>query len=169
MRTLGMLLVTALLAIGPSFIAVEAAAQSKTATAYDAAVTVTRDKVTALCSLAGVLNKAAAEPMPPKLSTAQIAEVKKYDAWLRTASEQLLKHAASWEQKVGQVKEACEKDSLCNRGTAAKAVAEMNTSFSLQYLQLQSQMQSENRAYTTISSLMRTKHDTVSNSISNVR
>lgn len=42
-------------------------------------------------------------------------------------------------------------------------------SFNLQYLQLQSQMQHENRSYTMISNIMRTKHDTVRNSISNVR
>jgi len=42
-------------------------------------------------------------------------------------------------------------------------------SFNLQYLQLQSQMQSESRAFNAISNIMKTKHDTVKNSISNVR
>ena len=42
-------------------------------------------------------------------------------------------------------------------------------SFNLQYLQLQSQMQHENREYTALSNIMKTKHDTVKNSISNVR
>ena len=42
-------------------------------------------------------------------------------------------------------------------------------SFNLQYLQLQSQMQHEKRSYTAISNIMKTKHDTVKNSISNVR
>lgn len=36
-------------------------------------------------------------------------------------------------------------------------------------LQLQTQMQSENRSYTAVSNIMKTKHDTVKNSISNVR
>ena len=35
--------------------------------------------------------------------------------------------------------------------------------------QLQSQMQSENRSYTAVSNIMKTKHDTVKNSISNIR
>ena len=39
----------------------------------------------------------------------------------------------------------------------------------LQYLQLQSQMQSENRSYTAVSNIMKTKHDTVKNSINNIR
>jgi hypothetical protein len=46
---------------------------------------------------------------------------------------------------------------------------EMQMSFSMQYLMLQQQMQNENRQYTMVSNIMRTKHDTVQNSISNVR
>ena len=46
---------------------------------------------------------------------------------------------------------------------------ETQMSFNLQYLQLQSQMQHENRAYTAISNMMKAKHDTVRNSISNIR
>jgi len=47
--------------------------------------------------------------------------------------------------------------------------ADTQMSFNLQYLQLQSQMQHENRSYTAISNIMRTKHDTARNSISNIR
>ena len=52
---------------------------------------------------------------------------------------------------------------------ATKEMQETQMSFNLQYLQLQSQMQNENRSYTAISNIMKTKHDTVKNSISNVR
>ena len=52
---------------------------------------------------------------------------------------------------------------------ATKQMQETQMSFNLQYLQLQSQMQNENRAYTAVSNIMKTKHDTVKNSISNVR
>jgi hypothetical protein len=52
---------------------------------------------------------------------------------------------------------------------ATKQMQEAQMSFNLQYLQLQSQMQNENRSYTAISNIMKTKHDTVKNSISNVR
>jgi septal ring factor EnvC (AmiA/AmiB activator) len=52
---------------------------------------------------------------------------------------------------------------------ATKELQETNFSFNLQYLQLQSQMQHENRSYTAISNIMKTKHDTVKNSISNIR
>jgi hypothetical protein len=52
---------------------------------------------------------------------------------------------------------------------ATKQMQEMQMSFNLQYLQLQSQMQNENRAYTAVSNIMKTKHDTVKNSIGNIR
>jgi hypothetical protein len=47
--------------------------------------------------------------------------------------------------------------------------AEMQMSFNLQYLQLMSQMQAANRDYEAISAVLKTKHDTVKNSIGNVR
>jgi hypothetical protein len=52
---------------------------------------------------------------------------------------------------------------------ATKSMQETQMSFNLQYLQLQSQMQNENRSFTAISNIMKTKHDTVKNSISNIR
>jgi hypothetical protein len=52
---------------------------------------------------------------------------------------------------------------------AAKQMQETQMSFNLQYLQLQSQMQNENRSYTAVSNIMKTKHDTVKNSIANIR
>jgi hypothetical protein len=48
-----------------------------------------------------------------------------------------------------------------------KQMQETQMSFNMQYLQLQ--MQNENRAYTAISNIMETKHDTVKNSISKIR
>ena len=52
---------------------------------------------------------------------------------------------------------------------ATQQLKEFQLSFNLQYLQLQSEMQHENRSFTAISNIMKTKHDTVKNSISNVR
>ena len=52
---------------------------------------------------------------------------------------------------------------------ATKQMQETQMSFNLQYLQLQSQMQNENRSFTAVSNIMKTKHDTVKNSISNIR
>jgi hypothetical protein len=47
--------------------------------------------------------------------------------------------------------------------------ADANMSFNMQYLMLQQSMQDENRRFTLLSNIMKTKHDTAENSISNVR
>jgi hypothetical protein len=52
---------------------------------------------------------------------------------------------------------------------ATQQMQETQMSFNLQYLQLQNQIQNENRQYTMVSNIMKTKHDTVKNSISNIR
>jgi hypothetical protein len=52
---------------------------------------------------------------------------------------------------------------------ATQQMQETQMSFNLQYLQLQSNMQNENRQYTAVSNIMKTKHDTVKNSIRNIR
>jgi hypothetical protein len=45
---------------------------------------------------------------------------------------------------------------------------ELNNSFNLQYLQLQENMQQDNRAWTTVSNVAKTRHDTAKNSINNL-
>jgi len=52
---------------------------------------------------------------------------------------------------------------------AVQQMQETQMSFNLQYLQLQETMQNENRQYTMVSNIMKTKQDTVKNSISNIR
>jgi uncharacterized protein YcgI (DUF1989 family) len=52
---------------------------------------------------------------------------------------------------------------------ATKQMQETQMSFNLQYLQLQSQMQHENRSYTAVSNIMKTKHDAAKNALNNVR
>lgn len=66
-------------------------------------------------------------------------------------------------------KSSGKKTSLAPVGSLTKQFQETQMSFNLQYLQLQQQMQNENRSYTAISNIMKTKHDTAKNSISNVR
>ncbi len=50
-----------------------------------------------------------------------------------------------------------------------RRMQELNQSFNLQYLGLQQNMQADNRQFTTLSNIMKTKHDTAKNSINNVR
>jgi hypothetical protein len=67
---------------------------------------------------------------------------------------------------IGSAAGGSAQDQLRN---ATQQMQETQMSFNLQYLQLQSWMQHENRSYTAISNIMKTKHETVKNSISNVR
>ena len=46
---------------------------------------------------------------------------------------------------------------------------EMDMSYNLQYLQLQQDMQAENRQFTMMSNIMKTKHDTAKAAINNIR
>jgi hypothetical protein len=52
---------------------------------------------------------------------------------------------------------------------AAEEMQEMSQSFNLQYLGLQQAMQDENRRFTLVSNIMKTKHDTAKNAINNIR
>ena len=66
-------------------------------------------------------------------------------------------------------KRAGKKNSSDPEAGATKQMKETQMSFNLQYLQLQQQMQNENRSLTTISNIMKSKHDTAKKSISNIR
>lgn len=52
---------------------------------------------------------------------------------------------------------------------AAEQMQEMQMSFNLQYLSLQNQMQNDNRQLAMVSNIMKTRHDTVKNSIGTIR
>src|ERR1041384_6727912 len=67
---------------------------------------------------------------------------------------------------IGAAAGSDSQDQLLN---ATKQMQETQMTFNLQYLQLQTQMQHENRSYTAVSNIMKTKHDTVKNSINNIR
>jgi hypothetical protein len=69
----------------------------------------------------------------------------------------------------GMVTSSSGSDSSSQLLAATQQMQETQMSFNLQYLQLQNQMQNENRQYTAVSNIMKTKHDTVKNSISNIR
>jgi hypothetical protein len=52
---------------------------------------------------------------------------------------------------------------------ATREMQEMNQMFNLQYLQLQQKIQGENRQFTALSNVMKTKHDTAKNALSNLK
>lgn len=71
--------------------------------------------------------------------------------------------------QVGQIANSSNSSSSNQLLNATKQMQEMQMSFNLQYLQLQEQMQNENREYTAVSNILKTRHDTVKNSIANIR
>jgi hypothetical protein len=56
----------------------------------------------------------------------------------------------------------------CGLIGATQAMQEQQMAFNLQYLQLQNSLQNDNRQFTMISNIMKTKHDTAKNTISNI-
>jgi len=92
-------------------------------------------------------------------------KMRQHDSTLQVISEKLKK----WETRANAVIGSATVIKMNPLLDATKQMQETQMSFNLQYLQLQSQMQHENRSYTAISNIMKTKHETVKNSISNVR
>jgi len=80
------------------------------------------------------------------------------------------------DEKAGALRKAtaaCANGCTASQGAAllaaSKELEQSQLSFTAQYLALQNQIQNENRSYAAISSILKTKHDTVKNSISNIR
>jgi hypothetical protein len=84
----------------------------------------------------------------------------------RDAAEKLSALYAELSRKVDAVVKAQPGAAM---QAAVKELQQAQATFNLQYQQLQQRMQNENRQYTTISNVLKTKHDTVKNSINNVR
>jgi hypothetical protein len=97
------------------------------------------------------------------LSAAESAEARRYVAWLQTWAARLDELAAKGESACGSAKGQDQSSAV------SQQMAEMQMSFNLQYLQLQNKMQNENRQFTLVSNIMKTKHDTARNSINNIR
>jgi hypothetical protein len=114
----------------------------------------TQRRVQALQRLGATLKRAASQqPAKPPTDPKARGELARYDHWLTLQSERAEKLVAEGRQALG----------------AGKDAPQRQMSFNLQYVQLQSQLQNESRAYTGVANIMKTKHDTVTNSISSIR
>jgi hypothetical protein len=101
-----------------------------------------------------------------KEKTQLLAMMEAFDQKQKTATARIQRIETNYDSLIAKQTVGGGQSQLLN---ATKQMQEMQMSFNLQYLQLQSQMQHENRSYTAVSNIMKTKHDTVKNSISNVR
>jgi hypothetical protein len=105
-------------------------------------------------------------------SSAQLAQLVKIHADTVQIAEKISTMYSALNKKATEV------DGIASRAgagssqqllQATKQMQEMQMSFNLQYVQLQNQMQNENREFTAVSNIMKTKHDTLKNAISNIR
>jgi hypothetical protein len=117
----------------------------------------------------------AEEPLPAFRSPQERKDAEAWRAFLSRAGHQLEALASEWEQarvtdrsgeRSGTAAAGGSQAALMN---ASHEMQEMNQGFNLQYLNLQQKIQAENRAYTALSNVMKTKHDTVKNAIGSAR
>jgi len=103
-------------------------------------------------------------------ASSELAELQKIHAdTVQTAEKMSALYRALDKNVAAFTKLAAEGGTRPQLLAAARQMQETQMSFNLQYLQLQNQMQNENRSYTAVSNLMKTKHDTVKNAIGNIR
>lgn len=119
-----------------------------------------QEKIIMLRKASLSLEKLAKEHMPKHLDKRQTIEANKYSKWLLNASSDFNNLANRWKSELRTAR----KINFNNQ-----QVSEMNRAFSLQALSLQQKMQTENRKFTVISNIMKTKHDTAKSVIKNVR
>ena len=81
------------------------------------------------------------------------SEAEEYDNWLADTAY-LLSDFANKTEELMEV---------------TRDLAEMSNSFNLDYIALQQKISHENRQFTMVSNIMKTKHDTAKNSINNIR
>lgn len=99
------------------------------------------------------------QPLSREVPEKEKTEAIQYNRWLINSSQKLKNLADRWTKTLKE---------KSNR-LSVPEMQDMNASFNMQYLQLQSKMQNENRQFSMVSNIMKTKHDTVKNAISNVR
>jgi hypothetical protein len=120
-------------------------------------------RIMKLQQTARTLQELAAQPLPAQLTDKEKQEAERHTKWLKESSQTLDGLASRWHSRLTEV----EKNQ--NPLSQQKQMTEMNMSFNLQYLQLQNNMQNESRQFTMVSNIMKNKHDTAKNAISNLR
>jgi chromosome segregation ATPase len=118
---------------------------------------------------ADIFNKAESEYQQIQRELQQLEQQKNQLLTMMNAFNEQQKKTTIRLEKLETSYNALGADSTSSLVNATKQLQQTSMSFNLQYLQLQSQMQNENRSYTAVSNIMKTKHDTVKNSISNIR
>ena len=100
-----------------------------------------------------------------------LRDLEKFQANLFRASQEISKMYASLVQKVAELNRVAAqyRGATPLLASAIQQMQQMNQSFNLQYLMLQENMQQEQRQFSLLSNIMKTKHDGAKNVINNVR
>ena len=117
-----------------------------------------RARVDAIRALVKTLDAQIAAPAPKSLTRSQLAGWKQETAWIQSVRDRYLAHANALEGKFASATAAGSESMVSD-------MAQMN----MQFLALQNAVQNESRKFQTLSNASRTRHDTVKNSITNVR
>ena len=129
-----------------------------------------KKRVRVLRKTSQTLLKLSKEPIPTSIPSNLQNDAQKYNQWLKTSSGSLNALADTGDSLLEQVEQlAAGGSESAQLMLATKEMQEMNQSFNLQYLALQQKMQADNRQFTLLSNIMKTKHDTAKNAINNVR
>jgi hypothetical protein len=123
-----------------------------------------RERLAKLEAIASELHALAKDPMPKGLPAQDRKTWPGFIEFVSQSAEQLSASTREWTNTLDALETG-----LADREDPEAAVEEATMSFNMQFLRLQSSMQHESRTFTMISNIMKTKHDTVKNSISNIR
>jgi hypothetical protein len=157
-RILYNFVVIAVLATMPVFDGL-ATGQESTSVSREAAV-LAKQRIERLRQVAKTLHGLTDQAPPVNLSASERDEAKRYYLWLIESSRRLGELADRWQAALVKGTQT---------ETTRQNMQEMSQSFNLQYLDLQQNMQQENRQFTLVSNIMKNKHDTAKNSINNIR
>jgi hypothetical protein len=100
-------------------------------------------------------------------SSARLPELEALHAAMVQSGAELSRIYSALSRRIAEAAKTASDPALAQ--SQLKQLQEMNQSFNTQYLYLQQKMQDESRRFTLLSNVMKTKHDTAKNSISNVR
>lgn len=100
-----------------------------------------------------------------------LAELAKHHSNLEESSRKVQEMYSALVRKIGELAAIAARSRTTDPPLlmSIKQLQEMSQSFNTQYLMLQEKISHENRQYSMLSNIMKSKHDTAKNSINNIR
>ncbi|MBV8170355.1 MAG: hypothetical protein JO219_00295 [Candidatus Eremiobacteraeota bacterium] len=102
-------------------------------------------------------------------SSAELAQLNSIYAQTMQTEQKLSRLYHDLDQKVIGYERTASASSSDDLMQATKQMQQTEMSFNLQYLDLQQQMQREDQEFTTVSNIMKSKHDAAKNALQNMK